>query len=131
MRSRCVAGLSDGPSAVAQPENSGAVMQPTDESPPEAPKVPLIPLGVAVELVQVLVEVRNRCRDLECRGAGSGQSAAGVGRLNRDIATKLVLADLDHYIQQATDTGQQVSAKRWESVLEDLRNLKRKLDAET
>ena len=106
-------------------------MHPADQPPPDAPKVPLIPLGVADELVRVLIEIRNCSRDLECRGSASGQSAWGVDGPELAIATRLVLADLDHCIRLATERGQQVSAGRWESILEDLRNLKRKLDGES
>ena len=106
-------------------------MHPADKPPPDAPKVPLIPLGVADELVRVLIEIRNRSRDLECRGSGSGQEAWVVNGPELAIATRLVFADVDHCISLATERGQQVSAGRGESVLEDLRNLKRKLDAES
>ena len=106
-------------------------MHPADRPPPDAPRVPLIPLGVADELVRVLIEIRNCSRDLECRDSGSGQEAWGVNGPELAIATRLILADLDHCMSLGIEKGQQVSARRWESILEDLRNLKRKLDAES
>jgi hypothetical protein len=106
-------------------------MQPADEPPPHVLKEPLIPEGVAEELPALLEELRDRWLDLKWRRSGSGQSARGVGRLKLHIATRLVLEDLDHCFKLATDRGQQLSAKRWESVLEDLRNLRLKLDAQS
>ena len=106
-------------------------MRPADEPPPNAPRVPLIPLGVAAELPALLEELRDRWLELKWRRSGSGQSARSAGRLNLQIATRLVLEDLDHCFKLATDRGQQLSARRWESVLEDLRNLRRKLDAQS
>ena len=106
-------------------------MQPADQPPPYVLKEPLIPEGVAEELPALLEEIRNRWQSLKCRGSGMAASAVGGGRLKLDIATRVVLEELDHCFKLATDRGQQLSARRWESVLEDLRNLRLKLDGES
>ena len=92
--------------------------------------MPLIPEDVARELPALLEELRTRWRDLECRGSGPEPSPRGVARRNLDIATRLVLADLEHCISSPGERGQQISARRWESLLQDLRGLKRRLDAQ-
>jgi hypothetical protein len=106
-------------------------MQPADQPPPYLLKEPLIPEHVAEELPALLIEIRDRWQSLKSRGSGTAASAVGGGRLKLDIATRVVLEELDHCFKLATDRGHQLSARRWESLLNDLRNLKRKLDGES
>jgi hypothetical protein len=93
-------------------------------------RVPLIPLTVAEELPRLLIAIRNRSRDLERTGSQALQTSEGFGGMNLDVTTNLILEDLDHYLKLAMRRGQQVSAVRWEGLLQDLRSLKRKLDAQ-
>ncbi len=88
---------------------------------------PLIPDGLAQELVPLLTEIRNRWCDLERAGSRSGQPLQTPARANLNVATLLVLGELDRCIDLARGKGVQVRAERWASVLADLRSLKRKL----
>ena len=93
-------------------------------------RVPLLPLGVAQELPRLLIAIRDRCRDLERSGSQALQTSQGLGGMSLDVTTNLLLEDLNHYLDLAMGKGQQVSAARWEGLVQDLRSLKRKLDAQ-
>jgi hypothetical protein len=80
-------------------------------------KHPLIPLGVAEALPDLLAEVEHHLR----------QGLAG--RPHLEVTARVLLAELDHCVELACDRGRQVPAARWELLVRELQRLKRKFEA--
>jgi hypothetical protein len=79
-------------------------------------KQPLIPIGVAGELVRVLVNLKDRLERTQLGTAKDTARDAGKGSLPLTIAVQALLAEVARGLDLAELHGKQLPAARWEVI---------------
>ena len=88
-----------------------------------------VPLAVTSEVLPLVGEFRTRLERGELARRGRVELPSWRTLVDAELATRVVLADVDHLNYLAEHRKRPVSAARWEAAVAELRHLKQALDA--
>ena len=89
----------------------------------------VVPLAVTSEVLPLVAELRTRLERGELARRGRVELPSWRTLVDAEVATRVVLADVDHLHYLSEHRKRPVSAARWELAVAELRHLKQALDA--